>query len=602
MHGWIGKLLRVNLTSGKIATEALNPELARDYIGSRGLGTKLMYDEVDPKVDPLSPENKLMFVTGPLTGTFAPSTGRYDVVTKGPLTGTIAASNSGGNWGPELKFAGYDLIILEGKADKPVYLWIHNDAVELRDATHLWGKQVPETTEALYAETMRDAKVACIGPAGENLSYIASVMNDMHRAAGRSGVGAVMGSKNLKAIVVRGTGAVTIADKAGFVGAVERASKLLRENRGTGYSLRVYGTDANINPMNAIGGLPTANHQQDYFPTAEKVSGETLTATLLQRPKGCFSCVISCGRVTKVTNPKYAGEGEGPEYETAWGFGPECAIDNLDAVTKANYICNEMGLDTISMGCTISCAMEMFQRGIITLEDTEGLQLEFGNAEAMVEAVRLTGLGQGFGKKMALGSWRMADLYGHSELSMSSKKQEMPAYEARAAQGIGLGYATSNRGGCHVRGFTVGVEVFAATDPKYKDSTAGKAALLVGAQDGTAAVDATGACLLTGGAVGPAQLADLMTAATGVAYDAPTFVKAGERIWNLERLFNLKSGLTAKDDTLPPRLLNEPIPTGPSKGSVSRLPEMLPEYYSLRGWGADGVPTPEKLGELQLSA
>jgi aldehyde:ferredoxin oxidoreductase len=602
MHGWIGKLLRVDLTSGKIAVEALDPALARQYIGARGLGTKLMYDEVDPRVDPLSPENKIMFVSGPLTGTFAPAAGRYNVVTKGPLTGTIAASNSGGNWGPELKFAGYDLVIVEGKAASPVYLWIQDDKVEIRDARHLWGQQVPETTEALYAETAADAKVACIGPAGENLSMIAAIMNDMHRAAGRTGVGAVMGSKNLKAIVVRGTGAVTVADKAAFVDAVSRISKMLKNSPGTGYSLRIYGTDANINPMNAVGGLPTANFQESHFPTADKVSGETLAATLLQRTKSCFSCVISCGRVTKVTNPKYKSEGEGPEYETAWCFGPDCAVDDLDAVTKANYLCNEMGLDTISMGSTVACAMEMFQRGIITLKDTEGLRLEFGNAEAMVEAVRLTGLGQGFGKKLQLGSWRLASLYGHPELSMTAKKQEMAAYEPRAAQGIGLEYATSNRGGCHVRGFTVGVEVLSRGATMDKNATEGKAALLVGVQNGTAALDATGACLLSSGGMGPAQYAELMTTATGVPYDVAGYLKTGERIWNLERLWNLKAGLTAADDTLPPRMLNEPIPNGPSKGAVNRLQEMLPEYYSLRGWGPDGVPTPEKLSELALNA
>jgi aldehyde:ferredoxin oxidoreductase len=601
MHGWIGKILRVDLTSGKIGTEALSPSLARDYIGARGLGTRLMYDEVDPKVDPLSPENKLMFVTGPLTGTLAPAMGRYNVVTKGPLTGTIAASNSGGNWGPELKFAGYDLLIVEGKAARPVYLWIEDDKVEIRDAGHLWGKQVPETTEQLYAETARDAKVACIGTAGENLSYIAAIMNDMHRAAGRTGVGAVMGSKNLKAISVRGTGAVTVADKAAFLDAVDRSNKILKANRNTGWSLKTYGTNANMNPMNAVGGLPTANFQESYFPTAGKVGGESVAATILQRTKSCFACPISCGRVTKITNPKFAGEGEGPEYETAWVFGPDCAVDNLDAVTKASYLCNEMGLDTMSMGGTVACAMELFQRGIITLEDTEGLQLEFGNAEAMVEAVRLTGLGQGFGKKLQLGSWRMASLYGHPELSMTSKKQEFAAYEPRAAQGIGLEYATSNRGGCHVRGFTVGVEVFGSPYKMDKNATEGKAALLVGVQNARGAQDSSGACIMST-AVGFERYAELMTTATGVTYDVEGFLKAGERIWNLERLWNLKAGLTAADDTLPPRLLNDPVPAGPSKGCTNRLGEMLPEYYSLRGWGPDGVPTQEKLAELALNA
>ena len=601
MHGWVGKILRVDLTSGKISTAALDPALARDYIGARGLGTKFIYDEVDPKVDPLSPANKLIFASGPMTGTFAPSAGRYDVVTKGPLTDTIAASNSGGAWGPELKFAGYDLLIVEGKAAKPVYLWIQDDKVELRDASHLWGKEVPETTDLLYAETAEDAKVACIGPAGEHLSQIAAIMNDRHRAAGRTGVGAVMGSKNLKAIVVRGTGAVTIADSKAFLAAVSRASTMLKEHPVSGTGLRVYGTDVLVNVLNSIGGLPTGNFQDGHFPTADKVGGETLTATVLQRVKGCFSCIISCGRVTKVTNPKYQGEGEGPEYETAWGFGPDCLIDDLEAVTKANYYCNELGIDTISMASTIACAMEMFQKGIIGLKDTEGLDLTFGNAEAMVEAVRLTGLGQGFGKKLQLGSYRLASLYGHPELSMTVKKQEIPAYDPRAVQGIGLHFATSNRGGCHVRGYTVSPEVLGVPFKVDKDAIESKPALVALFQNLTAAIDSSGACLFTSFGIGAPEYSELMTALTGVTYSADDFIKAGERIYNLERLFNLKSGLTAKDDTLPARLLDEPIVTGPSKGSVSRLPEMLPEYYALRGWSADGIPTDEKLSELALS-
>ena len=272
---------------------------------------------------------------------------------------------------------------------------------------------------------------------------------------------------------------------------------------------------------------------------------------MLQRVKGCFSCIISCGRVTKVTNPKYQGEGEGPEYETAWGFGPDCLIDDLDAVTKANYYCNELGLDTISMASTIACAMEMFQKGIIGLKDTEGLALTFGNAEAMVEAVRLTGLGQGFGKKLQLGSWRLASLYGHPELSMTVKKQEIPAYDPRAVQGIGLHYATSNRGGCHVRGYTVSPEVLGVPFKVDKDTTDGKPALVALFQNLTAAIDSSGACLFTSFGIGAAEYGELMTALTGVAYSADDFIKAGERIYNLERMFNLKSGLTARDDTLP---------------------------------------------------
>jgi len=605
MHGWIGNVLRVNLSTGRVSTEPLDPERAKDYIGARGLGSKYLYDEIDPRIDPLSPENKLIFAAGPLTGTYAPSGGRYNVVTKGPLTGTIAASNSGGTWGAELKFSGHDMLILEGKAPKPVYLWIKNHAVEIRDATHLWGKLVPDTTDAIRAETDDGAKIACIGPAGENQVLFAAVMNDMHRAAGRSGVGAVMGSKNLKAVAVVGSGSVSSADNERFLSAVMDARHKIQAHPVGGTGFRLYGSEILMNIINQVGASPTRNWQDAFFPNADKVSGEALAANQLQRPKGCFSCIISCGRVTKVTNPKYKGEGEGPEYETAWGFGGDCGVDNLDAGLKANYYCNEYGMDTITMGSTVACAMELYEKGFITLEDTGGIALEWGNADAMVEVVRLTGAGEGFGKKLGLGSYRLADSYGHPELSMTVKKQEMPAYDGRAIQGVGLNYATSNRGGCHMRGYTIETEVLGnpVFGPKVDQHTIdGKPQICINWQNLTAALDATGACQFTTFGIAATELAAMLSALTGIEYSVDDFLKCGDRIWNLERQFNLKAGLTAKDDTLPSRLLKEPIKTGASKGMVNRLPEMLPDYYRLRGWDENGVPTPARLQELGLTA
>ena len=605
MHGWIGNVLRVNLTTGKMSTEPLDPERAKDYIGARGLGSKYLYDEIDPSIDPLSPENKLIFAAGPLTGTYAPSGGRYNVVTKGPLTGTIAASNSGGTWGAELKFSGHDMLILEGKAPKPVYLWIKNNAVEIRDATHLWGKLVPDTTDAIRAETDDGAKIACIGPAGENQVLFAAVMNDMHRAAGRSGVGAVMGSKNLKAVAVVGSGSVSSADNERFLSAVMDARHKIQAHPVGGTGFRLYGSEILMNIINQVGASPTRNWQDAFFANADKVSGEALAANQLQRPKGCFSCIISCGRVTKVTNPKYKGEGEGPEYETAWGFGGDCGVDNLDAGLKANYYCNEYGMDTITMGSTVACAMELYEKGFITLEDTGGIALEWGNADAMVEVVRLTGAGEGFGKKLGLGSYRLADSYGHPELSMTVKKQEMPAYDGRAVQGVGLNYATSNRGGCHMRGYTIETEVLGnpVFGPKVdQHAIEGKPQICINWQNLTAALDATGACQFTTFGIAATELAAMLSALTGIEYSVDDFLKCGDRIWNLERQFNLKAGLTAKDDTLPSRLLKEPIKTGASKGMVNRLPEMLPDYYRLRGWDENGVPTPARLQELGLTA
>jgi aldehyde:ferredoxin oxidoreductase len=600
MYGWIGTMLRVNLTDGSIKTEALDPELAKKYIGARGLGSRILADEIDPKIDPLSPDNKLIFAAGPLSGTNAPSAGHFNVVTKGPLGGTIAASSSGGVFGPMLKYAGYDLIIIEGKAKKQVYLWINDAAVEIRDAGELWGKPVPETTEAVRAATDEEASVACIGPAGERMVLFANVMNECNRAAGRTGVGAVMGSKNLKAIAVRGTGAVRVADPKAFHAAMVKARDMIKNHPVGGGGLKMYGTDVLVNILNEIGGLPTRNYREGVFATADKVGGESLTKKILTRPRGCFSCIISCGRATRITNPKYAGVGEGPEYETAWSFGPDCGIDDLDAVTKAHYLCNEYGMDAIAMGTTIACAMDLFEDGIITTKDTGGVALNFGNAEAMVEMTRKTGVGEGFGKKLALGSYRLAESYGHPEYSMSAKKQEMPAYDPRAVQGIGLNYATSNRGGCHVRGYMTAVEVLGNPVKLDNLATEGKAGWTITFQNLTAALDSSGACLFSTFGIGADELAALLTAATGVPYSAEEFMKAGDRIWNMERLFNLASGLSAKDDTLPPRVLKDPLPAGPCKGQVSKLDQMLPEYYTLRGWSKEGIPTKEKRAELGL--
>jgi len=601
MFGWTGTTLRVDLTKGTVTREATDIELAHTYLGARGMGGKIILDEVAPDTDALSPANKIVFSPGPLTGTFAPSAGRFEVVTKAPLNNVIAGSNSGGAFGPELKYAGYDALIIEGKATKPVYLWIKNDEVEIRDAGAIWGHTTPDTTDLVRAETDEDAKVACIGPGGEHLSPIATVMNEMHRAAGRSGVGAVMGSKNLKAIAVFGTGAVTVADPERFKTAVMKARKMIQEHPVGGTGLKAYGTDVLVNILNQTGALPTRNYQDGYFPTADKIGGESLAAKQLVRPKGCFSCIISCGRVTKVDNPAYAGFGEGPEYETAWSFGADCGIDDLDAITKANFLCNEYGLDTISLGSTIACAMELFERGIITAKDTDGVQLTFGNVAAMVEMTRKAGEGEGFGAKLAQGSYRLAESYGHPEYSMTCKKQEMPAYDPRGVQGIGLNYATGNRGGCHVRGYTIAIEVLqngAVMDPRI---TEGKAGLDITFQNLTAALDSAGACLFSTFGIGAPELAEMLSAVTGVEYSVDEFMKIGERIWNQERLWNLTQGYTTADDTLPERLLKDPIKTGPAKGEVNRLGEMLPEYYQLRGWDDKGVPSKAKLKELSLN-
>ena len=593
MFGWTGNLLRVNLTDGTIKKEALCPKDAEMYLGARGLATKIMMDEVDPKVDPLSEENKLIFMTGPLTGTFASSGGRYEVVAKAPLTGTIGASNSGGHFGPELKYAGYDGIIFEGRAEKPVYLWIEDDNVELRDALHLWGKNVFETTDTVLAETAEDARVACIGPGGEKMVLFAGVLNDRNRAAGRSGLGAVMGSKNLKAVAVKGSKSIKVADPEGFMEACTDARTKLKEHPVTGGGLPTYGTQILINILNQSGALPTRNWRDGgIFEEAEGISGETLAEKYLVRNKGCFGCNIGCGRITRIPEGKFKSFGEGPEYEAGWALGACCGVGDLEAVSKANFICNELGIDPITTGATIACAMEMYEKGILTEEEV-GRAIPFGDAEALVELTRMIGLREGFGDVLAEGSYRMASKYGCPELSMSVKKQEMPAYDARGVQGMGLEYATSNRGGCHVRGYLTSPEILGIPEKLDPLVTEGKAGWLKIFQDLTAVVDSAGICLFTTFAIGLPEISSMLRTATGINATDEEILKAGERIWNLERMFNIKAGFTAADDTLPPRLLKEPLQSGPAKGKVVDLEKMLPEYYEVRGWGADGVPTAE---------
>ncbi len=602
MYGWIGKILRINLTTGTVAEESLKKSDMKDYIGARGLGTKIFCDEVDPKVEPLSEGNKLIFMTGPLTGTAASSAGRYNVVCKGVLNGTIAASNSGGNFGPEMKYAGYDGFIIEGKAKKPVYIWINNDKVEIRDASELWGKDVPATTDALREATDDEAKVACIGPAGENLVKFAAIMNDLNRAAGRSGVGAVMGFKNLKAIVVRGTKGMKVADNEAFLKAIMDARAKMAANPVTGAGLKAYGTNVLVNILNEHGGLPVNNFSEAaVFPDAEKISGEYQAEKYLVRNKGCFGCSAGCGRVSKVSQGKFKSMGEGPEYEATWSMGSNISVANFEAIQKANFLCNELGMDPITMGGTISCAIEMGVKGIIPEEDTGGLNLRWADADLLVDMVRKTAYREGFGDKLAEGSYRLAESYGHPEYSMTAKKQELPAYDPRGQQGMGLEYATSNRGGCHVRGYMTSPEVLGVPAPADPDATEGKAALLKLFQDLTALVDSAGLCLFITFALGNPEISEQLRTATGIKMTDDEFLLAGERVWNLERLFNLKAGFSKKDDTIPKRLLEEPMKGGPHKGRVVELDKMLPEYYELRGWDEDGIPTPEKLAQLGIS-
>jgi aldehyde:ferredoxin oxidoreductase len=613
---WAGKILRVNLTTGSVKSEPLNMQWAQAYIGSRGLAAKYLTTEVSPKVDPLSPDNKIYFTTGPLTGTMASTGGRYTVSTKGPLTGAIACSNSGGYWGAELKMAGWDMVAIEGKSSKPVYLYINDDVAELRDAAHLWGKSVWQTEETLK-KGLQDplTRVCSVGKAGENLVLYASIVNDLHRAAGRSGVGAVMGSKMLKAIAVRGTkGVGNIRDPKAFMKVTYEKKKILADNAVTGQGLPTYGTQVLMNVINEVGALPTRNHQDNQFEGAKDISAEAMATprkTDGKKPlvtnQACFGCTIACGRIQTIdkghftveNKPQYWGASGGLEYEAAWALGAANGVNDLDALQYANVLCNEEGIDPISFGATIGAVMELYEMKVLTKEMI-GIEAPFGSAKALAFLAEETVNGRGFGKEIGQGSKRLTAKYGHPDLSMSVKGQEFPAYDGRGIQGIGLAYATSNRGACHLRGYTIASEVLGIpvkTDPLAHE---GKPELVKAFQDATAAFDSSGLCVFTTFAWGLADLAPQMQAACDEKFSAEELEKIGERIWNMEREFNNAAGFTHKDDNLPKRLLTEACKTGPAKGKVNELAKMLPKYYEVRGWDTEGRPTAKTKERLGL--
>lgn len=608
--GWQGKLLRVDLTSGTITPEPLNMEWAETYIGQRGLGTKYLSEEIDPKVDPLAPENKLIFATGPLTATGASTGGRYSVITKGALTNAIACSNSGGQFGAYLKLAGWDMLILEGKSPKPVYLCIEDDDVRILLAEDfIWGETVWDTEDKITAKHQNpNLKIASIGIAGENLCRFACVMNDRDRAAGRSGVGAVMGSKNLKAIAAYGTVGTKVAKPDVFHAANQAARKKL-DPHDARKRLSTIGTHSMLDVTNAYGSVPTLNCRAVQFEGTKNINVKAAHTPRrsdgkanLQTNKACFACSIGCGRVATIDpehisvkdKPRYHTSLGGLEYESIFAVGPMCGVDDIDAATYASALCNEHGMDPISFGTSVAAAMELYDIGAVTKEHTGGVDLSSGSAEALVWAAEVTGTATGFGKDIGLGAKRLCEKYGHPDLAMCVKGQEFPGYDPRAMQGMGLAYATSNRGACHLRASPF-VDDFAHV------RTEGKAEIVKKSQDRNAAWDSTGVCLFAGNAWEVDDLVAQLTGALPGDWSVDRFFEAGERIWNMERMFNMRAGFTKADDTLPKRVMEEPAPSGAGKGKVAELAGMLPEYYELRGWTPDGEPSSQTLGRLGLA-
>jgi aldehyde:ferredoxin oxidoreductase len=609
--GYMGKWLNIDLTRKKVKINDLDMAFAKRFLGGRGFGVKILYDMLEANTNPLTPANILVFATGPLTGgRCLTSPGRYVVCTKSPLTGTVLDANSGGGWGPYLKKAGFDYILITGKAEAPTYLWVHDGECEFKDASHIWGEMaVYEAEDAIKKETDEKARVAQCGPAGERLALLACVMNDYYRAAGRGGAGAVMGSKNLKAIAVFGDAEVPYSDSKGFREANKEVYDMMQESDLTkkGGGLNTYGTASLVNVINSHGMLPTRNWQTGVFENAEKISGETLAETRLKRATACLGCPIACGRLTWIEKGPYKGkEGEGPEYETLWSFGATCGVDDLDMIATANWLANRYGLDTISAGSTVAFAMECYERGLISKEDTGGIDLRFGNADALVEVVELMGKGEGIGAILQDGSRAAAQKIGKGSerFSMAVKGMEMPAYDPRGAKGHGLAYATSNRGGCHVRAYMIAPEILGLPEPLDRFTgaeDAKKIEMLKTFQDLTAVVDSAVVCLMVIFGIGAPEFVNLLKPCTGWEWTVEGLLGVGDRIWTLEREFNAREGFGRKDDLLPERLLSAPMPEGPAKGHVVPIEPMLDAYYRIRGLDSEGHPTWAKMEEMELA-
>lgn len=624
MLGYMGKILRVNLTSKEIAEESLDPIAARQFIGGRGLGIKLLFDELKPGIDPLGSENKLVIATGILTGVPIPGSARFVTMAKSPLTGIWGESPVGGFFGQELKCSGYDALIIEGKADEPVYLWVHEGKAELRDASHLWGKSTRDVQRDIIEEIQNDrALVGCIGTAGENLVKFANVMFGFNHATGRCGMGAVMGSKNLKAIAVRGTLRPKYANEGKVVelSLQELANKGETSRRGPYWpdGLEKYGSNADFVYWQETGRLPTQNFRKCTFPGFENLTAETVSETILIRTNTCPYCPIPCNRIVQTHHPyKVDPDYGGPEYETTAALGSFCMNDNLASVAKANELCNKYGMDTISAGVTIAFAMECYEKGLITINDTDGLDLSWGNHNSLVQLIERIAIRQGIGDLLAEGVRAAAKKIGRGaeEYAMHVKGLEIPMHEGRGKKGHGFSYAISNRGACHLQMESddlfeetlypeIGIDETIKADRLYAGPEKVKLVNIV--NNLFLLYDCLPICRWTVYPCGGKRLetfSDIISAATGWDITMDELMTVGERVCNLERAFNVREGITRKDDTLPKRLMEEPLPDGPYEGetlSKDVLDKMLDYWYDFRGWDKKtGIPLNEKLKELDL--
>jgi len=627
LHGWVGAILHVDLANKKTWKESLPKEYAIKLLGGRGLNVKLLWDLVGATgIEPLSPENKLIVGTGTLTGTFAPSSGRTTITTKSPLTGLYVKSSFGGQIGAQLKFAGYDHVVIHGKSATPCYLSITDDDVQIRDAEHLWGLDVRETDKALRSDTSDQDLEACyIGPAGENLVRFASIMTSVYHAAARAGVGAVMGSKNLKAICVSGTGTVSVSDPEKFEKIVMQAREALSNDPKTGRHLPIYGTSGGVLAANEDGSLPAFNFSVAGIEDAHAISGQCLVEKgYLANRVGCFSCTIGCHRYTTVKDGRFAGtHSGGPEFETVVSLGAGTGIVDTETVLKANELCNTLGLDTISTGVVIQWAMESYERGVLGAADTDGLEVRFGNSHALVTLIRKIATREGkLGDLLAEGAKRASLKVGKESWKWAlcnSKGLEQSAVDTRASKAYALSFAVNPRGPDHLHteclaeygGSPDAVALIEKLtgDEKWASPylTGHRAEIVRWHEDCFAVSDALGFCAFTSTSaycVNPQNMADMFTAATGIPIDKEAIMLAGRRIVTLEKCYNVRLGADRRMDDLPWRLMHEPSPKGIAKGMINspeELDTMLDEYYRLHQWDVQtGSPCKETLESLGL--
>jgi aldehyde:ferredoxin oxidoreductase len=582
---YMDKILRINLATGQSTTEPLNKEWARDYLGGKGLSIKYLYEELKPGVDPLSADNKLILMTGPITGTLVPNSGKLAIAAKSPATGTILDCSIGGHFAPELKFAGYDAVIIEGKADKPVYLFIEDNKVELRSAATLWGKGAHET-EHLLNEELGDVITLAIGQAGENLLTMACISSELYRQAGRGGIGAVMGSKNLKAISVRGSGGIKIPDIRKFSAAM---NKIKRDDTMTDDNMWAYsdGTPMIVDLSQSTGILPTRNFQEGTFDEYKTINSDAVKS-VLKAKKACFACPLACSNYVKMGKTAV----EGPEYETLALCGSNCGIGDMEAVIEFNRLCDDHCLDTISAGNTVAFAMELTEKGI------HDFGICFGDVEKYLTMPTLIATRQGIGADLALGVKKMAEKFGGRDFAMEVKGLEIPGYEPRGSWAMGLAYGTADRGACHMRAWPAAVEAFGDIDPFTSE---GKAELVIGMQDDNSVKFSAIWCDFW--AISTERMAEILTLLLGREFTAAELTTIGERIYNLAHLFNEREGFDRKDDYLPARIHNEKLTTGFTAGRSlpkEEYEKMLSEYYKLRGWDENGKITAEKKKALNL--